>query len=104
MGLVPAAQTSNGNWVIINFCLRTDLPRNCYLSGIRFRGRCGVKQFLGEASCKVERRAVAVFGVLARGTNGPFRGTWKHLAVQTRLPVAFNWGQAYVAGRAGVIV
>jgi len=50
---------------------------------------------------QVERGAVAVFGVLARGTNGPFRGPWKHLAVQTRLPVAFNWGQAYVASRAG---
>lgn len=28
-------------------------------------------------------------------------GPWKHLAVHTRLPVVFNWGQVYVAGRAG---
>ena len=26
---------------------------------------------------------------------------WEHLAVQTQLPVAFNWGHVYIAGRAG---
>jgi hypothetical protein len=49
----------------------------------------------------VERGAVAVFGVLARGANGPFHGPWKNLALQTRLTIAFSGGQVYVIGRAG---
>jgi hypothetical protein len=39
---------------------------------------------------EVEREVVAVLGVLARGTNGPFGGPWKHLAVPTRLPVCIQ--------------
>ena len=42
---------------------------------------------------RVERGAVAVCGVPARGTNGLFRGLWKHFAVQTRLTVVFGSGQ-----------
>ena len=32
--------------------------------------------------------------------NGPFRGLWKHLALQTRLTIAFSGGQVYFIGRA----
>jgi len=46
------------------------------------------------------KRGGWVFGVLARGTNGPFRGSWKHFAVQTRLIIVFGSGQMYVIGRA----
>jgi len=34
-----------------------------------------------------------------REINGPFRGPRKHLAVQTRLPIAFSGGQVYVIAR-----
>ena len=48
---------------------------------------------------QVDRGAVAAFGVLAIGTNGPFRGPWKHLALQTRLTIALGGGQEYILGR-----
>ena len=48
---------------------------------------------------RVERGAVASFGVLARGTNGTFRGPREHLALQTRLTVALGVGQEYLLGR-----
>jgi hypothetical protein len=53
------------------------------------------------SEARVEREAVAAFGVLARATDGPFRGQRKHLALQTRVTIAFGGGQAYVVGRAG---
>jgi len=31
---------------------------------------------------------------------GPFRGLWKHLAVQTRQTIALSGGQVYFIGRA----
>jgi hypothetical protein len=34
-----------------------------------------------------------------RGTNGPFRGPRKHLALQTRLTVALGGGKEYLLGR-----
>ena len=48
---------------------------------------------------RVERGAVASLGVLARGTNGTFRGPRGHLALQTRLTVALGVGQEYLLGR-----
>jgi len=30
----------------------------------------------------------------------PFRGLWKHLALQIRLTIAFSGGQVYITGRA----
>jgi hypothetical protein len=32
--------------------------------------------------------------------NWPFRGLWKHLAVQARLTIALSVGQVYFTGRA----
>ena len=49
----------------------------------------------------VKRGPVSSFGILRRGKGGLFRGLWEHLAVQTRLPVAFKGGQVYVTGRTG---
>ena len=57
------------------------------------RGRAGKS-----VGARVARVAVAVFGVLVRGTNDPFRGPWKHLALQTRLKTAFSGGQVYLFG------
>jgi hypothetical protein len=48
---------------------------------------------------RVDRGAVVAFGVLATGTNGPFRGPWKHLVLQTRLTIALGGGQEYIMGR-----
>jgi hypothetical protein len=45
---------------------------------------------------RVERGAVASFGVLARGTNGAFRSPREHLALQTRLTVALGCGLEYL--------
>jgi hypothetical protein len=36
-----------------------------------------------------------------RGTNGPFRGPWKHLALQIRLTIALGDGQVYSIGGPG---
>ena len=47
------------------------------------------------------RGPVAVFGILPSGTNGPFQGPWKHLAVRTRPTIAFGGGQVYCIGRSG---
>ena len=52
---------------------------------------------------RVERGAIAVFGVLGRGANGPFRGPRKHLALQTRLTIAFSGGKVYVIGRSRIM-
>ena len=43
--------------------------------------------------------AFASFGVLARGTNGTFRGPREHLALETRLTVALGGGQEYLLSR-----
>ena len=51
------------------------------------------------SEAQVERGAVAVLGVLATGTDGPFRCPRKHLALQTRPKVAFGGAQVYVIGR-----
>jgi hypothetical protein len=32
--------------------------------------------------------------------NWPFRGLWKHLALQTRLTIGFSGGEVYFIGRA----
>ena len=45
---------------------------------------------------RVERGAVASFGVLARGTNGTFRGPREPLALQTRVTVEMGGGQEYL--------
>jgi hypothetical protein len=42
----------------------------------------------------VERGAIAAFGVLESGPDGPSPGLRKHLALQTRLTIAFSGGQA----------
>jgi hypothetical protein len=49
---------------------------------------------------RVERGAVASFGVLARGTNGAFHDPWKHVAQQTRLAFAIRGGSVYVTAQA----
>jgi len=55
----------------------------------------------------VSREAEVPEGRVERGLwgspeeqNWPFRGLWKHLALQTRLTIAFSGGQAYLIGRA----
>jgi len=48
-----------------------------------------------------QKRVIAGFGVLARGTHGPFRGWPKHLALQTPVTIEIGGGQVYVIGRAG---
>ena len=53
------------------------------------------------SEARVERGAVAAFGVVARGTDGPSRGQRKDLALQTGLTIAFSGGQVHVIGRAG---
>jgi hypothetical protein len=50
---------------------------------------------------RVEGGPVSSFGILRRGKTGPFRSLWKHLALHTRLTVAFGAGQPYVIGLAG---
>jgi hypothetical protein len=42
----------------------------------------------------VERGAIAAIGVHGRGTDSPSPGLRKHLALQTRLTIAFGGGQA----------
>src|ERR1019366_3241880 len=41
-----------------------------------------------------ERGGVGSFGVLARGTNGSFRGPREHPALETRLTVAWGGGKS----------
>jgi hypothetical protein len=53
------------------------------------------------SEARVEGGPVSGFGILRRGTSGPFRGPWMHLALQTRLTIAFSGGQAYVTDRTG---
>ena len=56
----------------------------------------------GAAKCRKhgsKEGLVASFGILARGTNGTFRGPRKHLALQTRLRVALGGCQEYLLGR-----
>ena len=48
---------------------------------------------------RVERGAVASFGVLARGTNGTFRGRREHIALETRLTVALGQEFFRVGGK-----
>ena len=50
----------------------------------------GGRQSVGDTGRK---RAVASFGVLARSTNGTFRGPREHLALQIRLSLALGGGQ-----------
>ncbi len=50
---------------------------------------------------RVERGAVASFGVLATGPNGASRSPREHLALQTQLTVAWGGGEEYLIGRAG---
>jgi hypothetical protein len=42
----------------------------------------------------------SVYSRLAGYENWPFRGLWKHLALQARLTIAFSGGQVYFIGRA----
>jgi len=59
----------------------------------------GERQGGGKVSeARVERGAVASFGILARGTNGTFRGPREHFEPQTRLTVALGAGQEYPLG------
>ena len=44
----------------------------------------------------VEGGSVSGFGIRCSGKTDPFRGPWKHLAVQTLLTVAFSGGQEYI--------
>jgi len=53
------------------------------------------------SEARVEGWVVAAFGVRAGGTDGPFCGPRKHLALQPRLTIVFSGGQAYVIGQAG---
>ncbi len=50
---------------------------------------------------RVEGGPVSSFGILRRGKTGLFRGRCQHLALQTRLTIAFSGGQVYVTGRTG---
>jgi len=50
---------------------------------------------------RVERGAIASFGVLARGWNGAFRSPRAYLAPQTQLTVALGGGEEYLIGRTG---
>jgi hypothetical protein len=47
-----------------------------------------------------ERASICVWPIiLPRGTNGPFRGLWKHVAPQIRLTIALGGGQESTWGR-----
>ena len=56
----------------------------------------------GAANCRKHGSKEGQLRLLgfARGTNGPFRGPRKHLALLTRLTIALGGGQVYVIGRA----
>ena len=49
----------------------------------------------------VERGVVAIFGGLARGTNGTFREPRKHRPLHTRPTVGFTGAHVYFIGRSG---
>ena len=51
------------------------------------------------AEARIEGRPVSDVGILRRRKTGPFRGPRKHLALQTRLTVAWGGGQEYLLGR-----
>jgi len=53
------------------------------------------------SEARVERGAVAAFGALARGNNGPFRGPWRNLTLETRVTIAYSGIQVYIVGWAG---
>jgi Protein of unknown function (DUF3096) len=51
---------------------------------------------------KLGKTATSSFGILRRRKTDPFRGPWKHPALQTRLTIAFSGGQVYVIGRSRI--
>jgi hypothetical protein len=68
-----------------------------YASGRRIGFQRGESQGGRVSETRVARGVVAVFGVLARGTNGTFSGPRKHRALQTQPTVQHSTAQLHSA-------